>query len=149
MSDADKAIEAGAALPAEGAQDAQTEIVADINTINTAAAHLVQVASRAFSGPLPPPEMLEHYQRVQPDLVERLMRLTEAEAAHRHEIETQALVEAARVEARGQHYGLAALAVALAALAMGHEKAAMTIGGTTVIGLAAVFVVGRWKQPTE
>lgn len=81
------------------------------------------------------------------------MRLTESEAAHRHALETQALAASERIEARGQRYGLliglAALAVAGMALLLGHEKAAMTIGGTTVVGLATVFVVGRWKKPSE
>lgn len=135
------------------ATDVPTAVANDLSIINSAAAHLVQVASQAFSGPLPPPDLLEHYQRIQPDLVERLMRLTEAEAAHRHELETQALAASERIEGRGQRYGLliglAALAVAALALFLGFENAAMTIGGTTVVGLATVFVVGRWKKPTE
>ncbi|HNM42790.1 DUF2335 domain-containing protein [Plasticicumulans sp.] len=141
------------AVPPARTPDLPAAVADDLSTINSAAAHMVQVAAQAFSGPLPPPDLLEHYQRIQPDLVERLMRLTESEAAHRHALETQALAASERIEARGQRYGLliglAALAVAGMALSLGHEKAAMTIGGTTVVGLATVFVVGRWKKPSE
>lgn len=130
------------AVPPARTPDLPAAVADDLSTINSAAAHMVQVAAQAFSGPLPPP-----------DLVERLMRLTESEAAHRHALETQALAASERIEARGQRYGLliglAALAVAGMALLLGHEKAAMTIGGTTVVGLATVFVVGRWKKPSE
>lgn len=50
---------------------------------------VVELALRAFSfqGPLPPPEMLEHYGELVPDGADRIIRLTEKEQQHRHELE--------------------------------------------------------------
>ena len=61
------------AVPPARTPDLPAAVADDLSTINSAAAHMVQVAAQAFSGPLPPPDLLEHYQRIQPDLVERLM----------------------------------------------------------------------------
>lgn len=108
------------------------------------------IQTSGFSGPLPPPELLRQYQEIQHDLVERIMRQSERESAHRHEIDL-ALVNANReVTERGQRFGLIiatlALGVTFGALFLDMERAAMVLGGTTVVGLATVFVVGRWRE---
>jgi len=52
----------------------------------------------------------------------------------------------------GQFTGLGiavvALGAAIFAIIHGAEKTAMVIGGSTVVSLAAVFVVGRFKKET-
>jgi uncharacterized membrane protein len=50
-----------------------------------------ELARVSFSGPLPPPEILQQYQQIQADFPERILRLTEGEAAHRREITRTAL----------------------------------------------------------
>jgi uncharacterized membrane protein len=49
---------------------------------------------------------------------------------------------------RGQHFGLIIVLVIIGLAATlgftGHQQAASVFGGTTIIGLAAVFVLGRW-----
>lgn len=56
---------------------------------------MVQSAQIAFqqqiSGPLPPPEMLRQYELIQSGLVNRIISMAEAEAAHRRTIETTAI----------------------------------------------------------
>ncbi len=42
--------------------------------------------------------------------------------------------------------GLASLAAAIIALVLGHPATAGVIGGTTVVGLVAVFVTGRMAE---
>ena len=39
--------------------------------------------SQSFSGPLPPPEVLEHYERIAPGTAERLLAMAESQSAHR------------------------------------------------------------------
>jgi uncharacterized membrane protein len=40
-----------------------------------------------FRGPLPPPELLEHYEKVLPGGAERIFRMAENEQEHRHALE--------------------------------------------------------------
>ena len=39
--------------------------------------------SSLFAGPLPPPEILEQYNRLVPDAAERILTMAETQAAHR------------------------------------------------------------------
>ena len=45
---------------------------------------LVLAATAAFSGPLPPLSLLEQYNKVIPNAVERIIRMAEQEGEHRH-----------------------------------------------------------------
>lgn len=98
-------------------------------------------------GPLPPPDILARYNQIIPGAAERILRMAEDDALHQRQMEQVALTARAREAARGQHYGLiigvAALATSIVALLAGLEQAASVIGGTTVVGLVTVFVVGR------
>jgi len=113
------------------------------------------------SGPLPPPKALEEYDKVLPGLAERIVTMAEAESAHRHDMDkelarqNEIIINKEFAERRvGQVMGLGialiTIGAAIFAIAFGAEKAAMVLGGTTVVALATVFVVGRMKkdQPT-
>lgn len=74
--------------------------------------------------------------------------MAETDQADTREAGQVAIREAAAESRRGQRYGLlAALAAALTAACVpgyqGHEAAAATVGGSTVVGLVAVFITGR------
>jgi uncharacterized membrane protein len=43
--------------------------------------------SASFEGPIPPPEILEGYERVLPGLADRIMTMAETQSAHRHGLE--------------------------------------------------------------
>lgn len=90
------------------------------------------------------------YNAVLPGAAERIIAMAEAEAAHVRMIETEALSGELRERRLGQICGLgigvAALGTAALALFLGHETAATVIGGTTVVGLVSVFVIGRVYQ---
>jgi uncharacterized membrane protein len=112
---------------------------------------VTQVEQRTFSGPLPAPEVLEHYQRIDPGLVERIVSLAEQEADHRRALERTAIRETSAQVMRGQLYGLLIGAIALASVIIcalsGAEWAASVLGGSTILGLVAVFVTGRLAKP--
>jgi uncharacterized membrane protein len=105
---------------------------------------------QSFSGPVPHPELLKDYNEIIPNAAERIFVMAERDAMHQHSIETMALQCASKEAKRGQWFGLiigvCAFASAIAALVLGSESTAMVIGGSTVVGLVTVFVVGRKPQ---
>jgi uncharacterized membrane protein len=111
----------------------------------------------AFTGPLPHPASLKEYDNVLPGLAERIVTMAEAEARHRHDMDKETarqnelIINKEFSERRtGQIFGLCigtlCLAACIVAIVLGAEKAAMVIGGATVVGLVTVFVVGRIKK---
>ena len=50
-----------------------------------------QLVSAEYSGPIPPPAHLDHYEAILPGAAERILTLAEGEAEHRREIEKGAL----------------------------------------------------------
>ncbi|MEA3277059.1 MAG: DUF2335 domain-containing protein [Pseudomonadota bacterium] len=100
-----------------------------------------------FSGPLPPPEILQHYKEIEPDFPERILRLTEGEAAHRRELNMKALGVDRLETVLGQVFGflvaLAAFATAGVLGYLGHPAASTIVGGATIGGLVAAFIKGR------
>lgn len=107
----------------------------------------------SFSGPLPPPGLLQQYKEIQPDFPERLLALTEQEAEHRRKVTHQAMRIDGTEVILGQIFGLI---VALAAMVMvgylgylGHPVASVFFGFGTLSSLVAVFVWGRRKNETK
>lgn len=96
---------------------------------------------------MPPPAVLEGYERLVKGAAERILVMAESDAKHQHEIEFAALRAAEGEVKRGQWFGLAigitALGASMLALAMGSPTVAGVIGGTTVVGLVSVFIVGH------
>jgi len=56
-----------------------------------------QVQQVQWSGPLPPPEALEKFNAVIPNGADRIVKMAEAEQAHRHEYEKSGLVASTRL----------------------------------------------------
>ena len=44
-----------------------------------------------YSSPLPPPDILEQYERIQPGLIQKVIAMTEVQASHRRELENKNL----------------------------------------------------------
>ncbi|EDN70439.1 conserved hypothetical protein, membrane [Beggiatoa sp. PS] len=117
-----------------------------IPTKQTRQSQITQITQQ-FLGPIPPPEILQRYDQIIQGAAERIFVMAEEDAKHQHEIEKTALNLAAAEVKRGQAYGLIigilAFVTSMVALVLGSEKTAMALGGTTVVGLVAVFVTGR------
>ena len=105
-------------------------------------------------GPLPSPDILQGYDHVVPGAAERIVVMAENEAKHRHDMDRRVLSADESFLRRGQwcgfSLGIAGLVTSLAALYLGSPDVAKVIGTTTVLGLAAVFVIGRFfpDQPS-
>lgn len=46
----------------------------------------IRAQIESFSGPLPPPQLFEAYNKAQPDAGDRILKMAEGEQKHRHEI---------------------------------------------------------------
>ncbi|MFN6943506.1 MAG: DUF2335 domain-containing protein [Cytophagaceae bacterium] len=105
------------------------------------------------SGPLPPPEVLEKYSAIIPNGAERIMQMAENQNSHRIAIEKSAIKSQSNQSFLGQIFGFTIGIVALLAawhLAInGHNAVAGIIGGTTVVGLVSVFIIGKTSQSKQ
>ena len=107
----------------------------------------VSMVSQEFSGPLPPPTVLNEYNRVVPNAAERIIAMAEKEQEHRIKAE-QTLIEGEIKQAkRGQIMGfiiamlLTATAIYLAII--GLTSLSAIIFSVTLIGVATIFVLNK------
>ena len=59
-------------------------------------------ACQSFSGPIPHPDILEHYEKIVPRAAERILAMAEEDAKHR-QLENNALNLTANGRSRGQY----------------------------------------------
>lgn len=103
--------------------------------------------TQSFSGPLPPPQILQQYNDAHPGLADRIVTMAESEQAHRHGVENTALSGSIGAEKRGQNYALTICTlVVLASFGLiwqGHEVSGSVLAAGTLSALAYVFITGR------
>jgi uncharacterized membrane protein len=106
-----------------------------------------------YSGPLPPPQMLEQYNKVVPNGAERIMAMAEKQLDHRHELESVVVNGRAGSERLGTHYAfILAILFGIGAvylLKIGHSIAGVSVLIGEIVALAGVFIAGRYMQRTE
>lgn len=105
------------------------------------------------SGPLPSPDYLERYDKIIPNGGERIMQMAEKQQNHRIKIENKVITSQSRQSVLGQIFGfilgIAGLASSTYLALNGQTTVAGIIGGTTVVGLVSVFVIGKKRQHKE
>jgi uncharacterized membrane protein len=111
------------------------------------------VLQQTRSGPLPSPEDLARYDMVLPGCAERILRMAEANSAHRHRIEQMAVGGNVTAQLRGQIFAFV-LALAILGLAgwlfhIGREIAGVGLVLIEIGGLATVFITGKRQQASE
>ena len=111
----------------------------------------VTVASVSIrSGPLPPAEELEAYNRMIPEGANRVMTMAEKQLDHRIEIEKVAVKSQQKQGSRGQVFAfIIAILAILASVylsAIGHPFTGGVLGGSTVVSLVAMFITGKVLQ---
>lgn len=106
-----------------------------------------------YSGPLPPPQMLEQYNKVVPNGAERIMAMAEKQLDHRHELESVVIKSRAKSERLGTHYAfILAVLFGLGAvylIKLGQNAAGISVLIGDIIALAGVFIAGRYMQKKE
>lgn len=112
-----------------------------------------------FVGPLPPPGILEEYEKICPGTAAKVIDAAHAEGLHRQNLESRALD--ANIEAMRRQYAEArlgqvfALIIALAFVLVGAYVAVhgqpwsgTILGGVGLGGIVTAFIVGRNRQET-
>lgn len=108
---------------------------------------MVAMEQRMYSGPLPPAEEIEAYERTCPGAADRIITMTEKSLDHRIANEKLIVSEETKQSGRGQilgfilaiFFGVIALILALT----GHEILSGIIAGTDIVSLAIIFVLNK------
>lgn len=112
--------------------------------------HVQQVSISGYSGPLPHPAILKGFEEVQPGAAERIIRMAENEATHRHSLERQDCRSFIMNERLGMVCGLVfGLFVAgggLYCVLKGHPAAGSIIASIPMGGIIIAFIQGRRKK---
>lgn len=107
----------------------------------------VRTKSMSFIGPIPPPDILEHYNNIVPGAADRILTMAENQSQHRLEIEKQVVLSNIEKEKRAQSCGLiigiSGIIGSVICILNGYPIAGATLGSASIAGLATVFVVGK------
>ena len=113
----------------------------------------IEASSISFSGPLPPPDMLQRYNEIIPNGADRVMTMAENQSKHRERIEEAVIQSNVKGQARGTTYGfimgMTGLLGGMFLIYSGHGAAGITAFLSSIGGLASVFLVGRKKGERE
>jgi len=106
---------------------------------------------RLHQGPLPSPETLKGYDSIVENGAERVFQMAERQSSHRMALEKEAISSEIKQSVTGQWMGfILAIVFLLASIYLaiiGHSTLAGVIGGSTILGLVSIFVIGKiWQQ---
>jgi len=139
--------------PQSGSLPAQQQQAAGPGTEAGQTVAITRTESRFFSGPLPPPEVLEEFNRIVPGSARRIFDLVETQSRHRIDLERRVIDSDISRSRAGLWMGLV---VSLAAICGGvyvavtvSPTAGATIATASVVGLAGVFVYGTYSRRQE
>ncbi len=101
-----------------------------------------------WSGPLPPPAALEHFERIIPDGAARILSMAEAEQAHRMTLEQSAQAAMIRDKLRGQWMGAIVAALSIfgavtTAIFGGHWAVSVAMVGIPLAAIVRALIAGR------
>jgi uncharacterized membrane protein len=108
---------------------------------------------QSFSGPLPPPQILDHYNQIVPGAAEKIIALWESQVQHRQELEKKAITSDIT-----QAYFGAILGFIIAMSAIGAGTFLAYIGRPTegiaaiisaLVGLVGVYGWGSYQRRKE
>jgi uncharacterized membrane protein len=110
-------------------------------------------ALAAFSGPIPPPDLLDKYNQIIPDGADRILKMAERQSAHRQYIEKWAVIGGTILSYVGV---LCAACISSGALYLGyrliqngHVIPGAVLGGGGLTGLVAAFIYGTRSRREE
>lgn len=107
----------------------------------------IEASSVSFSGPLPPPDMLQRYNEIIPNGADRVMTMAENQSKHRERIEAAVIESNVKSQARGTTYGfimgMTGLLGGMFLIYSGHGTTGITAFLSSIGALASVFFIGR------
>ncbi len=109
--------------------------------------------SESWSGPFPPPAVIEKYEDMVPGAADRILKMTENQTAHRIQMEKMAVRGDSIRSYLGLIFGfilsMAVISGGIYLVANGHDWAGGVLIGLDIIGLAGVFVYGSRSRRAE
>jgi uncharacterized membrane protein len=106
-----------------------------------------------FQGPLPPPAVLEAYERTLAGAADRIFTHAEEQGRHRRTAEMRSLELGFRAEGRGQWLAAAIVMLGMilgaVLIAMSHEIWGFVSLLTPLLGVTGIFVYARREQTQE
>ena len=134
----------------------ETDIPVDVNAVleslpkekrEILQSAIFAMEQRSFSGPLPAPEDFAEYERCLPGSTDRILKMAEKQVDHRIDAEKTIINNKFKQSGIGQILGAILVAlfgiIALVLGLNGHDDLAKSIGVTTVVGVAIVFVLNK------
>ena len=107
----------------------------------------------SFSGPLPPPQILEKYESIVPGSADRIIGMAEKQSEHRRSIEKKVVNSNVFNEklgiAAGFIIGMTGLICATILGLNGAQTVAGIIGGASLTGLVGTFIYGVLNRRKE
>ena len=101
-------------------------------------------------GPLPAPKTLREYNEIIPNGAERIMKAFENQSSHRISLEKKVVGRQTFQSLLGQLFGfliaLIILGLGVYLIERGYEIAGITLFGIDMVGLVAIFVIGKKSQ---
>ena len=109
--------------------------------------------SERFTGPIPPPNIMEQYEKTLPGSADRIIKMAENQSEHRQSLEKQGLSFANREVHVGQVLGFAIGVIAIVTggyiASSGAQISGGIMGTSVVVGLVSVFVIGSKRKPPK
>ena len=106
-----------------------------------------------FSGPLPPPEILEKYEQILPGAAERILSMAETQSKHRISLEGRVIDADITNSKRGLIFGfiigLVGIGGGIYSIYLGHVISGSLLTGGALASLVGTFVYGSHKKRTE
>jgi uncharacterized membrane protein len=110
-------------------------------------------SSVCFSGPLPPPEILEHYEKICPGAADRIITMSESQSEHRKGLEKSVITSDISRANKGLIFGfivgLVGLLGSVFLIGIGKGAYGVAIGAIDLVALVSVFVYGSQSRKKE
>jgi uncharacterized membrane protein len=113
----------------------------------------VQTIQTVFSGPLPPPEVLEKYNTILPGAAERILRMAEIQSEHRQGLEKRVIGSDIKRSFWGSIFafifGMSLIGLGAALLLMGRDISGFVSLGIAMAPIMTAFIYGSRARKKE
>ena len=106
-----------------------------------------------YSGPLPPPAMLQQYNEIEPGLADRIVKMAEGQSAHRKDLESKVISSDIKNSRLGIICGLSVVMACITGAVLtsifGNQYVAGALGLGSLGTLAGTFIYGTNSRKKE
>lgn len=106
-----------------------------------------------YSHFLPPPDVLERFEKMRPGITDELLQLAKQQSANRISLEQKVVNSNVKNSNKGLNFGfiiaLVGILSSVAAMYLGFEIGGSVLGGSTILGLVYAFIYGSRKRIEE